>query len=310
VDQPDQLRAVVRARVRDAEARASAAGVGAGDGAADGGRSAAPALEIRLLGPVRAMWQGRPIPSGGTNADALLALLALRGGLRSREEVSTELWPEGGVGSLAWLRQAIWRLRRAIGEGADEVLLAGQEAIGLAPGLALSLDVREFEQALAAHPPRPHEAVALYRGDLAEASNLECFARDRERLADLFEDALGAMAQGALVRGDLDAARDAAIRLLGRDPLREDAHALLITIHGLRGERSQVARQYRRLRRLLADELGVVPLPETELAYQSALETATTRSRLRVADLFATAEAGAAAVPGRRRRRDARETTA
>ena len=300
------LQAIVRARLLQVEAR-------------QGRRGTRPRLEVDLLGPVQVRWRGRPVPSGGANADALLALLALRGGLRGREEVSTELWPEGGGASLAWLRQAIWRLRRAIGDGADQVLLAGHDRLGLAPELDLAVDVAAFEAALAARPSQPVRAVTLYRGELLEGSALECFARDRERLADLYENVLGAVASMCFARGDLDGAEQAATRLVGRDPLREDAHALLITIHGLRGERSRVVRRYRRLRGLLAQELAVAPLPETELAYAAALEAAERRSRQRVAD-------GAVAVAiedtealgtlprsgvkvGPAARRDARETT-
>lgn len=244
-------------------------------------------LEVDLLGPVRLRWHGEVIPSGGRNADALITLLALRGGLRAREEVSTALWPDGGTASLAWLRQAIWRLRRALGVIADEVLVAGQDRVGLAPGLDTAVDVTTFEAALRAKPPRLAEAVTLYRGDLAEGSDLECFVRERERLADLYEDALGRLAKGCLARGDLDGARSAAVRLVARDPLREDAHALLISVYGLEGERSQVVRQYRRVRRLLEDELGVAPLPETELAYAAALEESTRRSGQRAKTLLA-----------------------
>jgi DNA-binding SARP family transcriptional activator len=305
-ERTSDLQAIVRARLRQVEARQHR-------------RGARPRLEVDLLGPVQVRWRGRPIPSGGVNADALLALLALRGGLRGREEVSTELWPEGGGASLTWLRQAIWRLRRAIGNGADEVLLAGHDRLGLAPELDLDVDVAAFEAALAARPSEPARAVSLYRGDLLEGSVLECFSRDRERLADLFENALGAMASSCLARGDLDGAEQAATRLVGRDPLREDAHALLITIHGIRGERSRVVRRYRRLRGLLAQELAVAPLPETELAYAAALEAAERRSRERVADRAVgagavDAEAGGAltassAKGGRAASRDARETT-
>ena len=71
--------------------------------------------------------------------------------------------------------------------------------------------------------------------------------------------------------------------LLARDPLREEAHALLMTIHGLIGTRSQVVRQYRRLRSVLERELDVTPLPESEATYQLALVRTQERSQARAA---------------------------
>jgi DNA-binding SARP family transcriptional activator len=69
--------------------------------------------------------------------------------------------------------------------------------------------------------------------------------------------------------------------------LREEAHALLIAIHGMIGTRSQVVRQYRRLRAVLDRELDVEPLPESEATYQLALRQTLERSRARAASLRA-----------------------
>ena len=82
-------------------------------------------------------------------------------------------------------------------------------------------------------------------------------------------------------RGDPVGARELAEKLLGRDPLREEAHATLLWVDGRIGSRAQVIRQYRRLAALLRDELGVAPLPETEAVYCAALAQSVERSRLR-----------------------------
>ena len=114
-------------------------------------------------------------------------------------------------------------------------------------------------------------AVALYRGDLVEGLGHDCFAAERERLSDRFEDALAAVAVAELAAGDHEAARRAAERLLVRDPLREEVHAVLIEVYGLCGSRSQVVRQYRRLCSVLDRELDEAPLPETDAIYRLAL---------------------------------------
>jgi DNA-binding SARP family transcriptional activator len=78
----------------------------------------------------------------------------------------------------------------------------------------------------------------------------------------------------------MEGAREAALRLLERDPLREEAHAALIEVYGRTGSRSQVSRQYRRVRSILARELGVNPLPETESTYRRALTSTVRRSMI------------------------------
>jgi DNA-binding SARP family transcriptional activator len=235
-------------------------------------------LSVCLLGSVRVAWRGVDVTLAGNASTALVALLTLQPGKHRRDVLATYLWPEGGAASGAWLRQALWQLRRAFGSDADQIVEADSDTIGLRPGIQLELDVRAFEAALAGHPSRPEEALRLYRGDLVAGLALECFAWDRERLSDLYEDALAEVGWGVLALGNAAGARDLALRLAGRDPLREEAHALLIEIYGREGSRSQVVRQYRRLRAVLAEELAVAPLPETDRTYREALARTWARS--------------------------------
>jgi DNA-binding SARP family transcriptional activator len=206
---------------------------------------------------------------------------------RFRELLATDLWPElpeSDAGST--LRQALWLLKCGMADAGidpEAVLVCDKERIGLQPGTTVEFDVERFEECLLGHPVLVEEAIKLYEGDLVEGINLECFARDRERLADLFEDALAEASRRRLLDGDLGGAQNAAIRLLRRDPLREEAHAVLIEIYGLAGSRSQVFRQYRRLRTILADELNVEPLQETEDAYHLAIRRAAANARLGLA---------------------------
>ncbi len=140
------------------------------------------------------------------------------------------------------------------------------------------LDTAEFEACTDDPGCSAERAVVLYTGDLAEGLGHECFAAERERLADRYEDSLAVVATQRLTTGDLDGARSAAERLITRDPLREEAHGVLIAVHGLAGSRSQVVRQYRRLSIILARELGELPLPETDAIYRQALTRTVTRS--------------------------------
>ena len=246
-------------------------------------------LEIRLLGRVELSVGGREIRLASRGAQALVALLALKPRVRSREAVATEIWPDGeGSGTSASLRQALWLVRSSFAAASvalDHYLTIDAEVIGLSSCAPVDLDVARFEAALRGADPAPEEAIALYHGDLVECLGLECFAVEAERLSDAYEDALALVAERRLASGDPIGARDVAERLLARDPLREEAHVTVLRVHGQVGSRAQVARQYRRLTQLLADELGVDPLPETVAAYRLAMAETVERSRARAAAL-------------------------
>ena len=246
-------------------------------------------LAIRLLGRLDVTADDVPVRIGGRHAQALMALLALRPRPRLRDTLAAELWPEAGNPSAASLRQALWLIRSSLsaaGIDADRWLESDQDTIGLHRDAALDLDVDQFERLATSGFPDDHErALRLYGGDLLESLGHECFAADRERLSDLYEDLLATVAQHRLERGDTGGARRVATDLLVRDPLREEAHAILIEVYGRAGSRSQVVRQYRRVCTILRTELAVTPLPETDAAYRAALAVAAARSRERAAGM-------------------------
>jgi DNA-binding SARP family transcriptional activator len=251
--------------------------------------SARRTLAIRLLGRLEVFAGDVPVRIGGRHAQALMALLALRPRPRLRDTLAAELWPEAGGPSAASLRQALWLIRTSLtgaGLDPDHWLESDLDTIGLHRDAPLELDVDRFEALAASDAPEDRErAVRVYAGDLLEGLGHECFAADRERLSDLYEDLLATVAQHRLDRGDTMSARRAATELLVRDPLREEAHAVLISAYGRAGSRSQVVRQYRRVRAILQTELAVAPLPETDAAYRMALAVAASRSRERAGEL-------------------------
>jgi DNA-binding SARP family transcriptional activator len=261
---------------------------------------AVPGLDITLLGRVaiRAA-DGAEIRFVGRHVQALFTLLALTRRPRTREAIATDLWPESLVAATGPLRQALYQLRTALvgaGLDVDAILESDAETVGLRPEAIRSLDVARFEACTDDPTCSAEEAVALYAGDLAEGLGHDCFAAERERLADRYEDALALVARRRLADADEDGARLAAERLIIRDPLREEAHEVLIAVHGMSGSRSQVVRQYRRLCELLRRELAEAPLPETDATYRAALARTIARSRERAAAIEPPASANLAVV--------------
>ncbi len=246
-------------------------------------------LDVTLLGRFAARTvDGRALRITGRHAQALFTLLALTRRPRTREAIATDLWPETLLAATGPLRQALYQLRTALvaaGLEVEAVLEGDAETLGLRREAIRSIDIDRFEACTADPTCDPGLAFELYGGDLAEGLGHDCFASERERLSDRFEDALAAHARQSLERGDIETARSAAERLIGRDPMREEAHEVLIAVHGRAGSRSQVIRQYRRLCEVLERELDELPLPETDATYRVAIAQAVARSRERAARL-------------------------
>ena len=55
------------------------------------------------------------------------------------------------------------------------------------------------------------------------------------------------------------------------EPFRESGYRRLMEAYAAAGDRAESLRVYERCRRLLADELGAYPSPETEAAYRALL---------------------------------------
>ena len=64
----------------------------------------------------------------------------------------------------------------------------------------------------------------------------------------------------------------ACYRVLEKDRCHEDGHRLLMTCYARMGHRGRAMRQYRLCERVLGQEYGTSPSPETRALYQSLLE--------------------------------------
>jgi DNA-binding SARP family transcriptional activator len=76
-----------------------------------------------------------------------------------------------------------------------------------------------------------------------------------------------------------DAARWATV-ILTENRYDEDAHRQLIRIYAAQGRRHEALQQYQRCERLLGDELGVQPLPETLLVLQHLLTSEASKEKI------------------------------
>jgi len=249
-------------------------------------------LVLSLLGPFQATLEDRPAIFATDRARALLAYLAVETDRpHRRDALAGLLWPDQPEPAARRnLSQALVRLRRAIGDyhTSPSFLLITAKTIQFNAATA-ELDVACFESLLAACTAHPHsdvlgcptclqrlEAAAdLYRGEflhglfLSGSQPFEEWALfRREQLHRQAIDALHTLAVRYESQGAYDRARRYAQRQLALEPWREAAHRQLMRALALGGQRAAALAQYRACCRLLTDELGVEPAPETTTLYE------------------------------------------
>lgn len=213
-------------------------------------------------------------------------LLTSRGRAVHRERLMDLLWPE--VEERAGrerLKVTVYFLRRALRQaGLDgEILETAGESYLLAPD-RLEVDRDRFERQIAkardlarrGHRPEARalfeEAVEVYRGDdLEEDLYADWCAEERERLREVYLDALHQLAELCAAEEDHDAAIHVCRKALAREPCRESFHRALMRSLCLAGRRDEAIAQYESCRRILKAELGVEPMPETRALLEELL---------------------------------------
>ena len=238
---------------------------------------AAPALAIRLLGPLEVSVAGRPIVVDTRKALAIVALVAAEGRPFAREELAAMFWPEADDDAARGaLRRTLSALRTAV---KDSGLIIGRAQVALDPADS-SVDLTELERLAASSRLDDLEAAAA----LATGPFLAGFAlRDSPAFDDwqagravrverTVGDALERLAAARLAAGDADGAVEASRRRVHLDPLDEVGQRGLMELLAGSGDRAGAIRQYRELVALFDRELGVAPLRETTDRYDAIRE--------------------------------------
>jgi class 3 adenylate cyclase len=234
-------------------------------------------LEVRLLGPLEAGVEGRPVELPRKKQRELLALLAVRAG----EVVSTDrlvyaLWgespPKAALGSL---QNLVSELRK---------VLPPDALVTRAPGYVLNVDrdavdAHRFERLAREARDSPaqqrvtqlREALALWRGPALADVQLEDTSDEAARLEEqrvaAWEDRLEAeleLGRHSQAIGELES-------FVSKHPLLERPVGLLMLALYRAGRQSHALDTYRRARETLVEELGIDPSPELQRLEQAIL---------------------------------------
>lgn len=265
-------------------------------------------VRVRLFGELAILADGRSLEAGYARGELLLAWLALhRGEAWSRERLAELLWPEKPDGvARRRLREVLYRLRRAIGDGerAEALIEAGRKHVTLHPGPDLEVDVWRFDALLDAVEAHEHvdvcaclpclerleEATRLHQGPLLRGEALpegearEGIARERGRRAEGLLRATGVLGERSVREGRWADALDLAARMLEHDPLHEPGVRLKMRALSGAGRQVDAVEAYDALARAL-ERTGRPPADATEELYQSLVHHEYTPEEVRVSPL-------------------------
>lgn len=243
-------------------------------------------LSIRLLGDTEVRVDDEPLQVDTRKAVALLIYLAVTGTSSSRDQLCTLLWheldPERARGAL---RRTLSVLRKGLD---GRWLHTDGDRIRIEAGPEVCVDVDEVGRLLSSVAEHGHDidvvcrdcrdplhtAAVLHRGEFmagftlrdgADFENWQLHEADaaRRRHGRI----LARLADSLAIRREFAQAAVVARARVDLEPLDESAHRQAMVMSVWAGDRGGALRQYRRCVRVLDEELGVPPLPET-----SALE--------------------------------------
>ena len=253
--------------------------------------------EFGILGPLEVSRSGCAVPLGGPRQRAVLALLLLEANrVVSMDRLAEDVWggdpPEGWVTTV---QTYIFHLRRAL-EPDRARGVAGGVLVTRGRGYLLSvdrahLDAAQFQDGFTAGraaldagryaeaAETLRRALALWRSTvLADLADYAFIQPEAGRLDELRLAALEARIDADLALGRHDALAGELERLAADHPLRERLHGQLMLALYRCGRQAEALAAYRRVRDLLAGELGIDPgeplrhLHASVLAHDPALD--------------------------------------
>lgn len=250
-----------------------------------------PKIRISTFGTLQVLRGDHAVAEGDWHTrqarQLLKILLTERPRPVSSDRLIEILWPNSTPGAAATtLRSAINALRNVL-EPERPNRAPSRYILTQAPGYAFHLhpdiwlDVEVFEKELesARHAETTDQqyrhlktAVDLYQDDyLICDPYADWVQNERERLQELYFNALLQLAELQAQSGHFVAAIAACRQILARDEVRENAYQALMRYQAESGDSAAALLTYERCRNVLSEELGADPSPLTQQLHQRIL---------------------------------------
>jgi predicted ATPase/DNA-binding SARP family transcriptional activator len=204
------------------------------------------------------------------------------------------LWPDSSdQNARKNLRQALWRLRKAIG---DHYLLIDSNSLAFNSSSDHWLDIAQLEDEA---EQDLESIVSVYEGELLPGFYNDWVLLERDRLAASFERKMHRLLNQFLQEKRWMEVLEWAERWIAQGLAPEAAYRALMRAHAAMGELSKVEVAYQRCTKSLQHDLGVDPSEETKRLYRQLLASekiSTAHIAERVLEMSAT-ESGLGLLP-------------
>ncbi len=226
-------------------------------------------LQVSLFGKLEVKQNGRPVELASRPVQLLLAYLVLNADTpHRRDRLAGLLWPESDeIHARNNLRQALWRLRQAIGE---DYILADRTSVGWNPNAEYQSDVAILQRGGIEDPSADVliRSVSVYDDILLPGFYEDWVVLEQERWQAVFEDRMQMLMDRLCEEARWREVLEWAERWIAHGYVPEPAYRALMMAHAALGDRASVAAVYQRCTEVLARELGVEPAAETTALYE------------------------------------------
>ena len=236
-------------------------------------------MGVEILGPLQV--DHGEVQLGARDRMVLSALVMRPGQVLSPEQLADAVWGEQPPATWAkGLQGCVSRLRKHLGSDAVRTTPRGYQLVLPAD----AVDAWQFERYVARaqelltlkEPERAHftvtQALELWRGaPLTELGDWAPGVQEATRLAELRLGAEELQLDAALASGHHREVLARAQDMVEAAPFRERRWTLLALAQYRSGQQAEALRTLRRLRRLLAEELGLDPTPDAMALEQAIL---------------------------------------
>jgi len=255
-------------------------------------KHAAAAIQVQTLGGFQVWREGTAVASKEWGRDKTLQLFqyfvtARRRKAQHKEQIMDRLWEEDGDSGdqnfkvalhgihkvLEPYRKSHSEARYIVRQGLTYQLLSEQiwiDADAMEACIALGNQYLSEEPILAQNAYR--EAIDLYKGTYLPNRIYEDWSSDeRERLQVLVLGAMTTLSELLLPENPMESIRLTQLALL-MDAAWEDAYRIQMEAWLIKGNRPMAIKTYRQCEKVLDEEMGIAPLPETKKLLKRIME--------------------------------------
>jgi two-component SAPR family response regulator len=195
-----------------------------------------------------------------------------------KEDIGEVFWPEADQQTIRLrFKNSIYRVRHAL--GTESVTLV-DEAYRFNRTLDYDYDVEDFLQEIFSAQSTDEQgvktlhyknAMALYRGPYLPKVDYEWVLTQRENLHQKFLDAASNLIDLLIETKQYQQAIAYSQRAIEIEPCSEAAHRSAMIAYSAMGDKAGMVRQFDKCKKLLLNDLGVTPSPQTENLYRTLM---------------------------------------